>query len=115
MKITIRTPDFKAQRKLSNFVRANLVKLSALSDRIIQGDVLLKLDKSDTKEDKICELRLSVPGTDLFASRQSSTFEDAVLKCVEALDHQVRRWKDSINAGKLRGSATSFEPEEAPI
>lgn len=115
MKLSIQTPDFKAQKQLTDFVKNNVIKLAAASDRIIQADILLKLDKSDKKENKICELRLMIPGNDLFAAKRSDSFEDAVQKCIEAIKHQIGRWKDSVNNGKLRGSVAPFEPEETSM
>lgn len=115
MKLSIQTPDFKAQKKLTDFAKNNVIKLAALSDRIIEADILLKLDKADKRDNKICELRLVIPGNDLFAAKRSESFEDAVLKCVEAIKHQISRWKDSVNNGKLRGSVAPFEPEETPM
>ena len=113
MKITIQTPNFKAQRKLTDYVKVNFMKLSVLSDRILEAHVILKLGKSDTKDNKICELKVVIRGNDLFAEKQSSTFEDAVLKCVEAVKHQISRWKDTVNNGRLRGSVSPLESEEA--
>lgn len=115
MKITIQTPDFKPHKKLTSYVKANIMKLSAFSDRMLEAEVVLKLDKSNTKDNKVCELKLVIPGNDLFAAKQGSTFEDAVRKCVEALKHQISRWKDSVNNGKRRGSVTPLEPEEASM
>ncbi|MFZ6013210.1 MAG: HPF/RaiA family ribosome-associated protein [Bacteroidota bacterium] len=115
MKVIIQTPGFNVRKKLTNSVKANVMKLSVFGDRIHEAHVVLKLDKSDTKDNKICELRLAIPGNDLFAEKQSSTFEDAASKCVEAIKHQISRWKDSVNNGKLRGSAAPIGSEEASM
>lgn len=109
----IQTPGFKARKKLTDFVKQNTLKLSAFGDRIIECKVLLKMDSSDSKDNKICELRLAITGNDIFAEKRSSKFEDAVLRCVGAVEHQVKRWKDSLNNGKLRGSVTPLESEES--
>jgi putative sigma-54 modulation protein len=104
MKVTIQTPGFKAHKTLTDFIETNLLKLETHGGRIEACQVLLKLDKSDERENKVCEVKLVIPGNDLFASKQSSTFEDAVLKSIEAIKHQISRWKDSVNHGKLRGA-----------
>lgn len=97
MKMIIQTPHFTANKKLTDFVRETVGKLAPLSDRIIEGQVCLKIEKAGTDENKICELKIVIPGNDLFASRHSSTFEDAVVRSVEAVRHQIERWKDSRN------------------
>lgn len=94
MKINIQTVSFYASDKLNDFTIVKVNKLSQYTDRIIQADVVLKLDKSDTRENKVCEIRLSIPGNDLFASKQQASFEDAVLRTVEALKHQLVAWKE---------------------
>lgn len=113
MKITIQTPDFKARRELTDYVTENVLKLSVLADRSLEVRVVLKLDKSDSKDNKVCELKVVIPGNDLFAEKQSDKFEDAVLKCIEAVKPQISRWKDSANSGKLRGSVAPLESEDA--
>jgi len=95
----IQTPGFKATKRLTKFVGDNVGKLTLLSDRILEGLVNLKLDKSGKKENKICDIKLVMPGKDLFASRHSNTFEDAVQQSIEAVKHQVERWKASNTRG----------------
>lgn len=104
MKMVIQTPDFKPAEKLNTFVEDNVVKLEQLSDRIVEGQVCLKLDKSDKKENKICEIKLVMPGNDLFASKRSDTFEEAVLLSVKALKGQLERWKGT----KSKRTSTSI-------
>jgi putative sigma-54 modulation protein len=93
MKIIIQTPDFKAQPELTDFVNEKVEKLSQFSDRIIESRVLLKVDKSDNKENKISEIRVVIPGNDLFATKQAKSFEEATAKAVDALKKQIEEWK----------------------
>jgi len=110
MKISIQNPDFNATAALTEFVELNVGKLSLLSDKILECRVSLKIDKSDTRENKICELKLVIPGQDLFASRQSNTFEEAVTQSIEAIRHQVERWKASLTNRRSRESIDTIEP-----
>jgi putative sigma-54 modulation protein len=93
MKIIIQTPDFKADQKLIDFVTGKVEKLGKFSDRIHEANVTLKLDKSETRENKICEIKLAIPGNDLFASRQCKTFEEAAAKSSDAVRSQISSWK----------------------
>lgn len=104
MKITINTTDFKATKKLIKFVNESVAKIIKDRNRFLEGQVTLRLDKSSTQEGKICELRLAIPGNDLFASRRSETFEEAVTKCTHAIKHQISHWEDSVDKGRRRGS-----------
>jgi putative sigma-54 modulation protein len=104
MKITILTPGFKAQSKLTDYIESHVSKLATLDAEIMQARVILKIDKSDTGENKICELTVIIPGHNLFAKKQCATFEEAVTACTHALKHSVERLTDSKDQGKLRGS-----------
>jgi putative sigma-54 modulation protein len=89
MKISIQSPDFKADAKLTDLITEKIEKLGKFNDRIQEAMVTLKLDRSETKENKICEIRLGVPGNDLFASRQCKSFEEAAAKTADALKSQI--------------------------
>jgi putative sigma-54 modulation protein len=93
MKITIQSPDFKADQKLLDLVTEKVEKLGKFSERIHEASVTLKLDRSDTKENKICEIRLGIPGNDLFATKQCQSFEEAASKTSDALKSQIEAWK----------------------
>ena len=94
MQITIQTPDFKADQKLLDLANEKIEKLGRFSDRIHDATVTLKLDKSETKENKICEIRMGIPGNDLFASKQCKTFEEALAKAVDAIKSQIDARKE---------------------
>lgn len=93
MKIIIQTPDFKASRKLTAFVERNVEKLGLFDERILEARVCLKTETSDSKRNKACEIRIVIPGNDLFASRHSDSYEDSVKAVVEALRHQIDHQK----------------------
>lgn len=94
MKINIQSLSFHASDKLTDFTLDKVTKLRQYTDRIIEAEVVLKTEKSKTRDNKFCEIRLSIPGNDLFASRRQPTFEEAVLKTVEALKHQLVIWRE---------------------
>ncbi len=89
MKIIIHTPDFKADQTLLDFVDEKVTKLTRFFEDIHDATVTLKLDNSDTRDNKVCEIRLGIPGNDLFASRQCKTFEEATAKAADALRSQI--------------------------
>lgn len=93
MKIVIQTPNVAAGDNLLAFVREKVSKLEGISDRLLETRVFLKVNKSDIRENKVCEIRGVIPGNDLFAERQAASFEEATLKAVEALKRQITDWK----------------------
>lgn len=98
MKVNISSVHFDADQKLLNFIEEKVGKLETFYDKIIDSTVVLKIDKSSDKENKVAEIRLAVPGKDLFAKKQCKTFEEAVDAAVEALRRQVRKQKTKENA-----------------
>ena len=96
MKISISSVHFKADKKLETFVQGRLEKLSSLFDGVIGGDVTLKINKSSKTDNKIAEIKLFIRGNDLFAKKQSKTFEEAADNAVEALRKQLTRHKEKI-------------------
>ncbi|MCK9617872.1 MAG: HPF/RaiA family ribosome-associated protein [Lentimicrobiaceae bacterium] len=94
MKININSVHFKSDKKLDQFIIEKIEKLTGNYDGIIGGDVKLKLEKSEALENKVAEIRLQIRGSDLFAKKQSKTFEEATLEAVEALKKQLIKHKD---------------------
>jgi putative sigma-54 modulation protein len=80
---------FKADQKLLSFIQERLNKLEQFNDQIVSAEVFLKLDKDRVKENKITEIKLHIPGKDMFAKKQCKSFEEATNVAVEALRRQI--------------------------
>jgi putative sigma-54 modulation protein len=98
MKVNINSVHFKTDKKLDNFITDKLDKLRNLHDGIIGSEVTLKLENNESAENKIAEIKLMIPGNDIFASKQSRSFEEAFDSALEALRKQLNKRKE-----KLRG------------
>lgn len=96
MKVTIQSVHFTADQKLLDFIESKLQKLGSTYDAIIEGEVTLKLDNASNNENKITEIRLHVPGNDLFAKRQCNSFEEAADQVLDALRNQIMKHKEKI-------------------
>ena len=100
MKIKLNQVHFSADKKLVEFVQAKVNKLETFYDKIIDGEVFLRLDKSEDSANKIAELKLNIPGKELFAKKQCKTFEEATDNVVEALRRQLRKQKTKEQSSK---------------
>lgn len=89
MKINVQTPDFKPSARLIRFVNKKVDVFDRFHDHVIESQVYLKKVKTSKPENKVCEIRLAIPGNDLFASKRGITFEDAVSKAVETIKRQI--------------------------
>ena len=96
MKVNINSVHFKADRKLVSFIENKVDKLSLFYDGIIGGDVSLKVSNKADRENKITEIRLNIKGYDLFAKKESNSFEEATDLAVDALKKQLTRHKEKV-------------------
>lgn len=96
MKVNITSVKFKTDRKLEEFINSKVEKLSGVYDGILGSDVILKLENAETQDNKVAEIRLQIKGNDLFARKQSTTFEEATDTAVDALRKQLDRHKEKL-------------------
>ncbi len=94
MKVNISSLHFKTDQKLDDFVENKVKKLKQFHNEIVSGDVVLKLDKDSKHENKVTEIRLDVPGADIYAKKQSKSFEEATDMAIEAVKRQLIKHKD---------------------
>ncbi|MCF8302971.1 MAG: ribosome-associated translation inhibitor RaiA [Bacteroidales bacterium] len=94
MNVNIQSVHFKADRKLEDFINEKLGKLANMHDGVIGSEVMLKIENTDKPENKVAEIRLKVRGDDLFAKKQSKTFEEATDTAVGALRKQLKKHKE---------------------
>lgn len=98
MNIKVSSVHFDADKKLLDFVDKKVNKLMKFYEDIIGAEVTLRLENTQDPENKVSEIKLLVPGYDLFAKKQSKTFEEATDIAIEALRQQIGKHKE-----KLRG------------
>ena len=96
MKIRVQSIHFTADSKLLDFIQKKTDKLDQFFDQIIGGEVYLKLENTEDEANKISEIKLIIPGNDLFAKEQCKTFEEATDKAVESLRRQLDKHKEKI-------------------
>jgi putative sigma-54 modulation protein len=98
MHIKVHSIHFDADHKLVTFITDKLNKLELFHDRIMSAEVFLRLENSDTNENKVTEIKLNVPGKELFAKKQSKSFEESTDVVVEALRRQLRKHKGKVKS-----------------
>ena len=96
MKISINSVHFKADKKLEDFIKEKVNKLASTYESIIGTEITLKLDNSSNMQNKVTEIRLKVPGNDLFAKKQCKSFEEATDVALKALQKQLKKHKEKI-------------------
>jgi putative sigma-54 modulation protein len=93
MKITVQSIHFTADVKLLDFIQKKADKLDQFYDKIISGEVYLKLENVENEANKIAEIKIQLPGNQLFAKEQCKTFEEATDLAIESLRKQIDKHK----------------------
>ena len=94
MKVVLNAVKFTPDEKLQNFVNDKVGKIERLLPEALQADVSLKVDKPETNNNKIAEIRLVVRGKDLSVTKQADSFEEAVMLSIDALKTQIDKFKE---------------------
>src|SRR3954467_2997744 len=96
MTINIQSVHFDADKRLLDFITDKVEKLNTFYDGIISSEVVLRLDKSSTSDNKISEIKILGRGHEFFAKKQCATFEEATDQACEALRSQIRKYKEKL-------------------
>ena len=92
--IKVESVHFTADQKLVDFINERVNKLNTFFDHIVSADVILKVDKKESPDNKIVEIKMLVPGKDLFVKKHADSFEGATDEAVEALRRQIKKYKE---------------------
>ena len=98
MKINVHPVNFTADQKLVNFIQGKLNKMESHYDQVIYADIYLKTENTSSKENKIAEILLSIPGEGIICKKRSRRFEVGVDECVSSLGRQLQKRKKKFNA-----------------
>lgn len=97
MDIKVQAVHFTADQKLIDYVESKVSKLNLFNDHIVTAEVFLRLDNTTDVDNKIGEIKLHLPGKELFAKKQAKSFEEAIDLSSEALRKQVLKEKEKVS------------------
>lgn len=97
MHIEFKTTYKKVPEKLISKMRDEFVQLSHLYKFISKVEVVLNSDESIiSAENKICEIRLSGSGNDLFVHTRMENFESAATEALKELKKKAKQQAKKI-------------------
>ncbi len=99
MKLQVHSIHFDADRKLIDFIQKKLNKLDTFYDRMVDGEVFLRLNNEGV-DNKTVEIKLRVPGDQLFATEKARSFEAATDLAADALRMQLQKFKSKLTNGR---------------
>ena len=94
MELTIQSVNFDATDQLKAFVEKKIKKLERFSDDIIQAEVILKVVKPETANNKDAAVKLLLKHGEAYANKKADTFEEAIDLSVVAIEKQIIKSKE---------------------
>jgi ribosome-associated translation inhibitor RaiA len=96
MEVIINSVNFKTDATLETFVREKVSKLFNQCNKIIRADVILRKTEDGNPKNKLCEIKLMIPGNDHFVKKCSEVYEKSILQAVQVLKKIMRRRKTKV-------------------
>ncbi|HEY4616981.1 MAG TPA: HPF/RaiA family ribosome-associated protein [Flavobacterium sp.] len=97
MEITTQFVQTETNGTADDLVFEKLENLSKHFNWLIRAKVIFKEEKSSNGKGKICEIILSLPGPQIFASSNEQSFEIAVAETIKDLEIQLNKRKSEMN------------------
>ena len=94
MKLQIHSIRLDADEKLIDLIKKKRNKLETFYDRIRDGEVFLKIENDESRVNKIIEIKLNIPGDQLFAKERARSFEIGADEATQALRRQIKKYKE---------------------
>ena len=94
MDIKVQAIHFDASQQLEDFIQKKVSKLDKYHDGILSTEVVLKVVKPETANNKNAAIKVNVSGQEFFAEKTSNTFEEAIVDGVEAIEKQIVKFKE---------------------
>ncbi|AVR46363.1 ribosome-associated translation inhibitor RaiA [Christiangramia fulva] len=83
---------------LESFTQKKLNKLENKYNWIVRANVFFKRDENQKPDGYICEIKLSVPGPEIFAQSNENSFEAAIAQTVSDLERQCSKRKAKMTS-----------------
>ncbi len=95
MEVRIQSLNFDATEKLQSFIEKKVQKLERFYEGIAQVEVVLKVVKPETSNNKEAGIKVKPSsGGEFYASKICDSFEEAVDESLEALERQLVKYKE---------------------
>ncbi len=93
MNVNTQCVNFNADGKLLDFTKKRLGKMELFYDKIVRSEVFMKVENTSSKENKIVEIKVHVPGDTFIVKKQCKSFEEAVDSACRSLERKLVKKK----------------------
>lgn len=96
MTINIQFVNLDHSDSLAEFTKEKLNKMAEKYDWLISADVFFKEEGSNPEKGKICNIKLSMPGPQIFATSDEKNYEMSVKETISDLEIQLKKRKQTF-------------------
>ncbi len=100
MDIQFHYTNFKADKKLLDLLTTKINKLKHFYDKIIDVNIFLKVENSDTKDNKHLIIKMNVAHHTIVSEEVNKTFENAIDLAEESLKIQLIKYKEKLSSSR---------------
>jgi len=87
------TVHFRGSDHLKLFTNKMMNRIFKMTSTIMQAEVTLSEGAAGNPQNQFCEIKLEVPGENIFVKKNAATYEQAIRMAVAAVQKIVRRRK----------------------
>jgi putative sigma-54 modulation protein len=98
MEIIIKSVNFRASNRLEELIIEKVNKLSLYSTTIIKAVVVLREEEKNSQDNKLCEIKLMVPGYDHYTKKKTDLYEKSISQAIETLQNTLLKTKNKLIA-----------------
>jgi ribosomal subunit interface protein len=95
MTINIQFVNLDHSNSLAEHTTERLNKMAEKYDWLINADVFFKEEGNEPEKGKICNIKLSLPGPQIFATSDEKNYEMAVKETIKDLEIQLKKRKET--------------------
>lgn len=86
--------NYKADKKLKDFAKKRIEKLSLFYNQIIEVYVFTKVENNSDGINKWTELKIGIPGDDIVVKKISKSFEESINSSADSAERILKRRKE---------------------
>lgn len=96
MTINIQSINFTADAKLIYFAKKRIEKLEQFYDKILNAEIIFKVENASDRINKFAEIKLRIVGDDIVVKKICKTFEEAIDLNVRAAERILKKHKEIV-------------------
>ena len=98
MTIEIHAPNLQVSEKTIEVIKKKILTLSHLGQKVSRAEIFMTEDNALPNDNKICKIRLSIYGDDLFVHKNAESFKAAAFSAIKVLKRSLKKKQEIRNS-----------------